>query len=404
MIRANYKNLKSSFFCFLVASATTLSCLPAQANKLDPEDTVVRALMDMRQGRMSSAEATLEPLIEQRPKFKLAQLLYADILNARSGSSLNMQTLGQSDQHSLDGLLAEAKQRIKWNEVRQSLQGKLPASLIKPDRKHPFIVFADLGLSRVFLFKQDQNGNLSLQHDFYASGGKKGTRKKVRGDQRTPLGVYSITSKLTDAELEDRYGPVAFPINYPNAWDKLQQRTGDGIWLHGVTSATYSRPPQDSDGCVALPNEDLEVLEEYLKIGMPVIFAENDNWVDSQSAELTQSTLLASLEAWRQDWESQDNNNYLKHYSTEFKTESHNIKTWSSYKRRVNSSKKYIKVTVEEPVIYGYPGEQDMVQVDFVQHYTSDNYKGKALKQQFWKKQADGTWQITYEGTLQNLS
>jgi len=399
----NQKIFKKSFCSLASALLCSLSVMPAHAVMLDPEDTVVQALMDMRQGRMSSAEATLEPLIEQRPKFKLAQLLYADIQNARSGSSLNMQSLGQSDQTSLNGLLAEAKQRIKWNEVRQSLAGKLPASLIKPNKKHPFIVYADLGLSRVFLFKQTHDGQLSLQHDFYASGGKQGTRKQVRGDQRTPLGVYSITSKLLDAELADKYGPVAFPINYPNTWDKLQSRTGDGIWLHGVTSTTYSRPPQDSDGCVALPNEDLQVLEKYLKIGMPVIFAENDNWVDVNTAEQTQSNLLASIEAWRQDWESQNNNNYLAHYAPEFKTKSHNISTWSSYKRRVNSSKKYINVQVDEPVIYGYPGEKDMVQVEFVQHYTSDNYQGKALKQLFWKKQADGRWKITYEGTIKRL-
>ena len=400
---ANHKTFKTSFFCLVSASLILLSGLPTHANNLDPEDTVIQALMDMRQGRMSLAEASLVPLIEQRPKFKLAQLLYADILNARSGSSLNMQSLGQSDQNSLDGLLAEAKQRIKWNEVRQSLKDKLPVSLIKPDRKHPFIVFADLGLSRVFLFKQDKNGDLSLHHDFYASGGKEGTRKQVRGDQRTPLGVYSITSKLTDSELDDKYGPVAYPINYPNTWDKLQARTGDGIWLHGVTSATYSRPPQDSDGCVALPNEDLRVLEDYLKIGMPVIFAENDEWVDLESAEQTESNLLASLEAWRQDWESKNNNDYLNHYSAEFKTESHNINTWSNYKRRVNSSKKFINVQVDEPIIYGYPGEKDMVQVKFVQHYSSDNYRGKVLKQLFWKKQTDGRWKITYEGTVRKL-
>ena len=403
MKRVTNKTIKTTLCGLITLSICVLSSIPTQASKLDPEDVVVQALMDMRQGRMSTAEASLEPLIEQRPKFKLAQLLYADILNARAGSSLNMQSLGQSDQSSLDGLLAEAKQRIKWNEVRESLKGKLPSSLIKPDRKDPYIVFADLGLSRVFLFKQESNGDINLEHDFYASGGKKGTRKQVRGDQRTPLGVYSITTKLTDAELEDKYGPVAFPINYPNTWDKLQARTGDGIWLHGVTSATYSRPPQDSDGCVALPNEDLEILEAYLKIGMPVIFAENDNWVDTQSTDNTESTLLASLEAWRQDWESQNNNNYLNHYAAEFKTESHNINSWTNYKKRVNSSKKFINVQVDEPVIYGYPGEEDMVQVEFVQHYNSDNYRGKVLKQLFWKKQNDGRWKITYEGTVRKL-
>ncbi|MBT8141641.1 MAG: L,D-transpeptidase family protein, partial [Gammaproteobacteria bacterium] len=225
----------------------------------------------------------------------------------------------------------------------------------------------------------------------------------VRGDQRTPLGVYHITSRLEDAELEDRYGPVAFPINYPNQWDLLQQRTGDGIWLHGVTSATYSRPPQDSDGCVALPNADIKVLDQFLAIGAPVIFGENENWVDPNARDIMRSELLKNIEAWRQDWESRDPDNYLSHYASDFQSKSHNIESWSAYKRRVNGSKKFIKVDVGQPIIYGYPGEKDMVQVEFEQEYTSDNYKGRALKQQYWKKQPDGQWRISYEGTIRKL-
>lgn len=378
----------------LLALATASVTLSANNH---PEETVIKALVDMQKGRMISAEQHLQPLLQQRPKFKLAHLLYADVLNARAGAELNLSAMGATD------LLAEAQQRINWSEISRGLVGKLPASLIKPDKKHPFIVFADLGLSRVFLFKQDQQGELSLVHDFYASGGKKGTRKQVRGDQKTPLGVYSITSRLGDDELEDKYGPVAFPINYPNSWDRLQKRTGDGIWLHGVTSATYSRPPQDSDGCVALPNDDLQVLEPYLSIGAPVVFGENEEWVEPGQKTIKETQLLKQIEGWRTDWESLNSERYLSHYAKDFKTKNHNYSTWSKYKKAVNSNKNYINVELSDPVIYGYPGEQDMVQVDFVQKYVSNNYQGKVKKQQYWKKQASGDWKITYEGTLKKL-
>ena len=382
-------------------SLLAVSCMTASAN--NPEETVIKALVDIQQGRMISAEQHLQPLLKQRPKFKLAHLLYSDVLNARAGSQLNLNSLGGSDRSSLDGLFAEARQRVQWSEISKSLLGKLPSALIKPNKDHPYIVFADLGLSRVFLFKQDSEGVLSRVHDFYASGGKKGTRKQVRGDQRTPLGVYEITSRLTDAELDDKYGPVAFPINYPNSWDQLQKRTGDGIWLHGVTSATYSRPPQDSDGCVALPNADLRILEPYLKIGAPVIFGENETWVEPNQQQFKKTELLKSIELWRQDWESLNSDRYLSHYAQEFNNQKHNFKTWTAYKRAVNAGKSYIQVVIDDPVIYGYPGEQDMVQVDFVQHYVSNNYRGKVHKQQYWKKQANGEWQITYEKTLRKI-
>jgi len=215
--------------------------------------------------------------------------------------------------------------------------------------------------------------------------------------------VYHITSRLPGEELDDKYGRVAFPINYPNTWDLLQKRTGDGIWLHGVTSQTYSRPPLDSDGCIALPNAELKELEDYLTIGMPFIVGENVKWLDESEHQILETELLQALESWRQDWESRDAKRYLTHYSPAFKTEKHNIRTWSSYKARVNSAKQFIKVNVEEPVIYGYPDEEDMVQIDFVQTYNSNNINGKVLKRLYWKKHADGNWKIMYEGTLKRL-
>ena len=44
---------------------------------------------------------------------------------------------------------------------------------------------------------------LVLVADYYASVGKLGTEKVVEGDQRTPLGVYYITSRLDAKQLAD---------------------------------------------------------------------------------------------------------------------------------------------------------------------------------------------------------
>ena len=42
-----------------------------------------------------------------------------------------------------------------------------------------------------------------LVADYYASVGKLCTEKVVEGDQRTPLGVYYITSRLDPATLNE---------------------------------------------------------------------------------------------------------------------------------------------------------------------------------------------------------
>ena len=81
-------------------------------------------------------------------------------------------------------------------------------------------------------------------------------------------------------KLTDFYGRGAFPINYPNEWDKRNGRSGFGIWLHGTPSDTYSRPPRASDGCVVLANPDMDRVGATLQVGItPVIISNTVEWV-----------------------------------------------------------------------------------------------------------------------------
>jgi cyclophilin family peptidyl-prolyl cis-trans isomerase len=97
----------------------------------------------------------------------------------------------------------------------------------------------DASRSRLYLFENTPQG-LRLVADYYASVGKLGIEKSVEGDQRTPLGVYFITSRLDPATLRDFYGAGALPLNYPNPLDQLRGKTGSGIWLHGTPPDQFS--------------------------------------------------------------------------------------------------------------------------------------------------------------------
>ena len=61
--------------------------------------------------------------------------------------------------------------------------------------------------------------------------GKSGDKFK-EGDLKTPVGVYDITDKFTPPD--PFYGPLAMSLSYPNAHDKAAQKTGGGIWMHGL--------------------------------------------------------------------------------------------------------------------------------------------------------------------------
>ena len=121
---------------------------------------------------------------------------------------------------------------------------------------------------------------VKLKSDFYVTIGKNGTGKYVEGDQKTPIGVYFVTGFIPSEDLPDLYGDGAFPINYPNAWDRSHNRTGYGIWLHGTPSKFYSRAPKDSDGCVIVSNNDLNTLSRFIDVGeTPIVIVDNINWI-----------------------------------------------------------------------------------------------------------------------------
>src|SRR4029077_15203825 len=129
--------------------------------------------------------------------------------------------------------------------------------------------------------------------------------KTREGDQKTPIGVYHVTANLPRQKLSDFYGAGAFPINYPNAWDRRLGRNGHGIWLHGTPSDTYSRPPRASDGCIVLANADLEAVARKLQIGStPVVIADALDWARPGEVEALKTDLLISIDLWRRDWES----------------------------------------------------------------------------------------------------
>ena len=97
-------------------------------------------------------------------------------------------------------------------------------------------------------------------------------RSAARATRRRRSASTRIVS--SKEKLPDFYGPGAFPISYPNEWDKLHRRNGYGIWLHGTPSETYSRPPRATDGCVVLTNDDLRRLARYVDVGRtPVVIS-----------------------------------------------------------------------------------------------------------------------------------
>ncbi|MEM7027516.1 MAG: L,D-transpeptidase family protein, partial [Pseudomonadota bacterium] len=297
----------------------------------------------------------------------------------------------------INALREEVLARWHYQDISIN-KADIPASLIQLNQKQDHIVVVDTSVSRLYLFS-NQEGIPQLISDHYVTIGKKGTGKYVEGDQKTPVGVYFVTGFIDPEELPDLYGDGAFPINYPNVWDRRHGRTGYGIWLHGTPSRTFSRPPLDSNGCVIVSNEDLNILAPYMHHGeTPVIITEKIDWISRQEWTQKQQGYAKFIEQWRQDWESKNADKYLSHYSKDYAGLGKDYHSWVAYKKRVNPSKKFIKVDISNKSMFMYPGDDSLLVVTFVQDYKSDNFQRRFTKRQYWQKEADGKWRIIYEG------
>lgn len=386
--------LKSSFPIVLLFA---IVCSPACADphQGNAEAQLVKSLQAINDNRLDLALNEVDSLLQTNPNFRLAQLVKGDLLMARAGEIDDFGNAPRASREQIESLREEARARLQ-RVLSQSNSTLQPHFLWQMDNNQKYALVVDTSRSTLFVY-ENVNGEPRYVTDFYVTIGKLGAGKLAEGDQRTPIGVYFVKSELPRKQLADLYGVGAFPLNYPNEWDHRNNREGSGIWLHGTPSDTYSRPPRDSNGCVVLANDDLKKLEPYLQIGItPVIITDHMDWI-SQEDEHDRSSLLQTIEQWRQDWASLDTSTYLKHYAPGFSSGSMDYTAWQKQKQAVNSAKTWIKLDLSHISMFTYPDQPDMVVVDFEQDYRSSNLSNRMKKRQYWIKQ-DNQWKIIYEG------
>jgi len=369
----------------------------APSQNVHPEKLLVKSLLEIKHNRLDVAMNDIEDLLRVNPNFKLAHLIKGDLLLARARPLASFGSAPGASQQRVDDLREEARARLQ-RYLEEPPAGMVPKYLLQMQPEQRYAIVVDTGKSRLYLF-QNQQGTPRYVTDYYITSGKNGAEKLREGDQKTPLGVYFVTANLPRSQLSDFYGTGAFPLSYPNEWDKRQGRNGHGIWLHGVPSDTYSRPPRASNGCVVLTNPDMTEVGGRLQPGLtPVVISDGAEWVRPEQLRAEREALERKLEAWRQDWESRDAERYLRHYSRDFAANGQNFSSWAAQKRQVNAGKTSVRVKLSDTSMFSYPGKENLVVVTFTQDYRSNNLNNQMKKRQYWIRE-DGKWKIIYEGS-----
>lgn len=272
-----------------------------------------------------------------------------------------------------------------------------PSAILELPDSVSSVFVAETGAPRIRRFDRTPTG-IVTGHESYVSIGENGAGKRRAWDRKTPLGIYFAVDQLDTSRLHDKYGSMAFPLDYPNTLDRLQGRTGDGIWVHGVQRDGGRRPPRDTDGCLALPNENLAaVATSFVPNRTPIIVTPSMAWRDNAERLALAQRIRRSLAEWERAQESGNAERYLALYAADFEYRGLARTEWAALRGAVLARHATIAIDLDDLVLLADPVEEGLYLARFRHAVTMDDQKTVTTKRLYWKQQDDGALKIVAE-------
>jgi murein L,D-transpeptidase YafK len=272
----------------------------------------------------------------------------------------------------------------------ETSHGLVPAGLLKwPEKGSEYAIIVDKSSEKVFVYKRDKL--FEPVRTFNCSTGENDGPKSIKGDRKTPEGIYFFTHTIEKKDLAPRYGSLAIPLNYPNLVDRREGRCGYGIWFHGTNKPLK---PHDTNGCIALENGDIDELASYITLNdTPALIYSTMEMADSEAVEKEVHALTDLIERWRIAWEEKDIDTYSSFYSSRFSSGGKDWAEWKEHKRSLAKKYSSIDVGVENLRILKNGG---LIVAAFRQKYAAGGFRIVGDKTLFLQKNSD-EWKILGE-------
>ncbi|MEZ7503539.1 L,D-transpeptidase family protein [Psychrobacter sp. Arc29] len=179
------------------------------------------------------------------------------------------------------------EQRMYWLLIGISLVVIVSTSAIayaKNSSASKNSIPASIVIDRVFVDKSDRilklmsDGKIIMSYRI-ALGGSPSGHKQQEGDQRTPVGIYTL-----DYKNENSIAHRSIHISYPNAADKARAKSlgvnpGGDIMIHGQMNGFgdlgWLNQRRDwTDGCIAVTNDEMDEIMAAVTLGTPIEIVE----------------------------------------------------------------------------------------------------------------------------------
>lgn len=228
--------------------------------------------------------------------------------------------------------------------------------------------------------------------------------KQVQGDHKTPEGVYFFQNFHSAQELISRYGETgliygagAFTTNYPNVIDRMNGKTGGGIWLHSTDDDKRVSKGLDSRGCVVAVDADLKDISQYIDLqNTPIVIVQDLAFLSEETWKTNKEDLMTVVKNWSTAWVNKDFETYINSYSpNEFTSSKGNFYAYRRYKRAVfaRNDSPVIKFRNISALTY-----KNYAVVTIEQDYTSEVINDIGKKTLYLKKDQNYQWKIVHEG------
>ena len=258
-----------------------------------------------------------------------------------------------------------------------------------PKNGSDYVLIVDKTCQEVYVYHRDE---LSQPIKTYpCSTGENSGPKSKENDRKTPEGIYFITSAYAEEELSPIYGVYAFPLDYPNPFDRMEGKRGYGIWFHGLNKPLK---PNDSNGCIAMNNWDIADLAYYIRIReTPVIITTRLEMVPSYRLDGEADLLEALIGNWRKAWQGKHIERYMSYYHSSFYSEGKSWDHWKAHKTKLAEIYEEIQVSIHDLWIFQNDGTAMAL---FYQYFKAPGFQSYG-KKRLYLRQNSTEWKIMGE-------
>jgi len=249
------------------------------------------------------------------------------------------------------------------------------------------VIAVDKSLQELHLF--ERHSPARLIRSYPCTTGQHSGDKQATGDLRTPEGVYFVGYKIAGLDFKE-YGGLAYTLNYPNPIDRLNGKTGHGIWIH---SKGQPITPLDTRGCVAVSLPHIAELGPLLITGTPVVMAEHvAGTLASVRSPITARLLKNKMQQWTKAWASRSPQMFTFYNPDAYtKAQPESFQAFKANKERLFKILPWIEIHNRD--IYVLEGPDYWVTWTD-QYYRASNLSTEGVRRLYWQRDDTGEFRI----------